>query len=209
MLERLAVRTLGRSAATGCAGSPAAVAPALASAGLPALSSLPSGAASTGSGSSASLRAVHGSRLPRHREGGNLAVARSGARTQQAETGASFPSALVTALLVMLLAIVMVVVPKLRHRAVPVPAGPVGAGAESAQARATPAPGVASGTDSVSRSKRMAARAFRPQVTRMDSAIAPMAADAFSRMAYDADHLTDPENEPRAEGESEERGDTE
>jgi hypothetical protein len=43
----------------------------------------------------------------------------------------------------------------------------------------------------------------------MDSSIAPMAADAFSRMAYDADNATHPENEPRAENESEDPGDTE
>jgi hypothetical protein len=38
----------------------------------------------------------------------------------------------------------------------------------------------------------------------MDSAIAPMAADAFSQMAHDADHPTDPEDEPRGEDEPEE-----
>jgi hypothetical protein len=42
----------------------------------------------------------------------------------------------------------------------------------------------------------------------MDSAIAPMAANAFSRMANDADPATDSQNEPRAENGSEDRGDT-
>jgi hypothetical protein len=107
-----------------------------------------------------------------------VTVAPSGARTERAETGASFPSALVTALLGLLLAIAMVVVPKLRHRAVPV------------------APGAA-------------ARAFKPQVIHMDSAVAPMAADAFSRMTDDADHAADAETGPRAQDESEDRGDTE
>ena len=94
--------------------------------------------------------------------------------------------------------------------AAPVPAGPVGARAESAQTRVAPAPGVASRTDSVPRPhNETAARAFRPRVIPMDSAIAPMAADAFSRMAYDADNATHPENEPRAEDESEDPGDTE
>jgi hypothetical protein len=94
--------------------------------------------------------------------------------------------------------------------AVPGPAGPVGARAGSAQTRAAPAPGVASGTDSVPRPhNETAARAFRARVIPMDSAIAPMAADAFSRMASGADNATDPENEPRAEDESEDPGDTE
>jgi hypothetical protein len=193
--ERRAVRALGRSAATGCAGSPEAVAPALASAGLPALSSAPPGAASTGSGSSATLRAVHGAPSPHHRAGGNVSVAPSEARTEQAQTSTSFPSALVTALLGLLLAIAMVVVPKLRHRAAPVAAGSVGA-ARSTQTRAAPAPGAATGTDRVSRPQNeTAARPFT-QVTPMDSAIAPMAADAFSQMARDADHVPDPEDEP-------------
>jgi hypothetical protein len=183
MLERLAIRALGRSAATGCAGSPAAVASALASAGLPALSSLPPGSASTGSGPSASFRAGYGTQSPqpRPRGGRTLAITPSRARTEQAETGASFPSAVVTALLVMLLAIAMVMVPKLRHRAAPVPAGPV----------------------SVPRPQRSpAARAIRAQVVPMDSAVAPMAAEAFSRMATDADEATSPGDEPRAEGET-------
>ena len=94
--------------------------------------------------------------------------------------------------------------------AVPVPAGPVGARAGSAQTRAAPAPAVASGTDSVPRPhNETAARAFRARVIPMDSAIAPMAADAFLRMADDADNATHPENEPRAEDESEDPGDTE
>ena len=94
--------------------------------------------------------------------------------------------------------------------AVPVPAGPVGARAGSAQTRAVPAPGVASGTHSVPRPhNKTAARASRPPVIPMDSAIAPMAADAFSRMAHDADNATDPESKPRAEDESEDPGDTE
>lgn len=92
----------------------------------------------------------------------------------------------------------------------PVPVGPVGARAGSAQTRAAPAPGVASGTDSDPRAhNETAARAFRALVMPMDSAIAPMAADAFSRMAYDADNATHAENEPRAEAESEDPGDTE
>jgi hypothetical protein len=43
----------------------------------------------------------------------------------------------------------------------------------------------------------------------MDPAIAPMAADAFSRMANDAGHPTDPESQPPVEGKPEERGNTE
>jgi hypothetical protein len=43
----------------------------------------------------------------------------------------------------------------------------------------------------------------------MDSAIAPMAADAFSRMAHNADHATDPKNEPQADDQHEDRDDTE
>jgi tetratricopeptide (TPR) repeat protein len=94
--------------------------------------------------------------------------------------------------------------------AVPVPAGPVGARGGSAQTRAAPAPGVASGTHSVARpDNERAARTFTARVIPMDSAIAPMAADAFSQMAYDADNATDPENGPRAEDESEDPGDTE
>lgn len=90
------------------------------------------------------------------------------------------------------------------------PARPVGARAGPAKTQAAPAPGVASGTDSVPRPhNETAARAFRRLVMPMDSAIAPMAADAFSRMAYDADNATHPENEPRAEDESEDPGDTE
>ncbi len=94
---------------------------------------------------------------------------------------------MVTALLGLLLAIAMVVVPKLRHRAVAVPVG----------------------TDSIRVPQNvMADRAFRAKVTPMDSAIAPMAADAFSRMANDADPAADSQNEPRAENDSEDRGDT-
>jgi hypothetical protein len=138
-----------------------------------------------------------------------VAVAPSGARTERAQTGASFPNALVIALLGLLLAIAMVVVPKLRHRAVPVPAGAVAAAAGLAQTRAAPATGVRSGTDAAPRSQdEVAARAFRPQVIQMDSAVAPMAADSFSRMTDDADHAADAENGPRAEDESEDRGDT-
>ena len=212
-LERRAILALGRSAATGCAGSPAAVAPALAAAGLPALSSLPPGGQRTGSDAtaraSASLRTVRGSRSPRARGGRSLAVAPSGERTERAGTGASFPSGLVTALLVLLLALAMVVVPKLRRGADPVAAGPLGARAEPAQTRAASAPEGASGTDSVPEPQNeMATRAFRTRVPRMDSAIAPMAADAFSRMAHDADHATDAGIEPRAEDESEDQGDT-
>ena len=184
-LERLAIRALGRSAATGCAGSPPAVAPALAAAGLPTLSSSP-GAASTSPAPGASLHA-RGSRSPGRRGGASLTVAPSGAHTERAETGASFPSAVVTALLGLLLAIAMVVMPKLRHRAVAVPVG----------------------TDSVrAPQNQVGDRAFRAKVTPMDSAIAPMAADAFSRMANDADPATDSQNEPRAENDSEDRGDT-
>ncbi|HEX3974969.1 MAG TPA: hypothetical protein VHW96_01835 [Solirubrobacteraceae bacterium] len=213
ILERLAVRALGRSAATGCAGSPAAVAPALASAGLPAPSSLPPGTTSTGSGPTANLRGLSGSRPPSRRGGGNVVVAPSGARTERAETSASFPSALVTALLGLLLAIAIVVVPKLRHRAVSGPADAVGAHAGLAQTHAAPAPapapGAASGTSSVPRPQNeTAAPASRARVAPMDSAIGPMAADAFSQMASDADQSTDPENEPRAEDESEDQGDT-
>jgi hypothetical protein len=200
--ERRAVRALGRSAATGCAGSPDAVAPALAAAGLPALSSAPPGAASTGSSSSATLRAVHGAPSSRHRSGGNLSVAPSKARTEQAQTSTPFPSALVTALLGLLLAIAMVVVPKLRHRAAPVPTGAIGAAAPSTQTRAAPPAGAAPGTDRVPRPQSdTTAGEFRPQVISMDSAIAPMAADAFSQMAHDADHATDPQDEPPAEDE--------
>jgi hypothetical protein len=189
MLERRAIRALGRSAATGCAGSAATVAPALAAAGLPALSP-PARAMSTASGSGARLRAAHGSRSPRRRGGANLAVTPSGAHTERAQAGASFPSALITSLLGLLLAIAMVVVPKLRHRAAPVP-------------------DVASGTGTLPPPQNeMAARTLRAQVIPMDSAIAPMAADAFSRMAHDADQAIDPENEPRGEHEPEDRGDT-
>ncbi len=189
MLERLAIHALGRSAATGCAGSAVTVAPALAAAGLPALS-LPAPPASADSGSGARLRAVHGS-LSAHRPGGaNLAVTPSGAHTERAQTGASFPSALITSLLGLLLAIAMVVVPKLRHRVAPVPEG-------------------ASATDTLPPpQKEMAARTLRAQVIPMDAAIAPMAADAFSRMTHDADQATDPENEPRGENESDDQGDT-
>jgi hypothetical protein len=68
----------------------------------------------------------------------------------------------------------------------------------------------AAGTDSVPRPRNeTAARAFRAPVMPMDSAIAPMAEDAFSRMAYDADNATHPESEPRAENESEDPGATE
>jgi hypothetical protein len=200
--ERRAVRALGRSAATGCAGPPDVVAPALAAAGLPALSSASPGAASTGSGSSATLRAVHGAPSPRHRSGGSVSVAPSKARTEQAQTSTSFPSAIVTALLGLLLAIAMVVVPKLRHRATPVPAGPIGAAAPSTQTRAAPPAGAAPGTDRVPRPQSdTTAGEFRPQVIPMDSAIAPMAADAFSQMAHDAHHATDPQDEPPAEDE--------
>jgi hypothetical protein len=173
------------------------VAPALASAGLPALSSLSPRAPSTGTGASARLHALHGA--PGPRRGAKVTVAPSGARTERAQTGASFPSALVIALLGLLLAIAMVVVPKLGHRAVPVSAGAVGAQA-----------GVDSGADAVPRPQdEVAARAFRPQVIQMDSAVAPMAADSFSRMTDDADHAAGAENGPRAEDESEDRGDTE
>jgi hypothetical protein len=91
-----------------------------------------------------------------------------------------------------------------------VSAGPVDARGGSAQTRAAPAPGVASGTHSVPRPRNeRAARPFRAPVIPMDSAIAPMAAEAFSRMAYDADNATHPENKPRTEDESEDPGDTE
>jgi hypothetical protein len=115
---------------------------------------------------------------------------------------------------VLLLAAAMVVVPKLRGRAVPVAAGLVGARAKPAQTQAAPAPGGASGTDSVPEPQsEMTTREFRPRVPRMDSAIAPMAAEAFSRMAHDADHATDAGTnagtESRAEEESEGQGDTE
>ena len=204
-LERRAIRTLERSSAMGCAGPPAAVAPALAAAGLPALSSVPPGAASTSSGPSASLR-THSS--PRRRGGGNLKVAPSEAHTERAQTGTSFPSAVVTALLGLLLAIAMVVVPKLRHRTVLVPAGPIGARSGSAQTQAAPTPGATSGTDSIPASKNETAdRAFRAQVPPMDSAIAPMAGAAFSRMANDADHTPEPQTHPRTEDESGDQGD--
>jgi hypothetical protein len=203
-LERLAVATLGRSAATGCAGSPAAVTRALglglAFAGLPALTSLPPGVAGTGSGpgTGASLHSARGSRSPGHTGSGNLAVTPARARTEQAETGASFPSALITALLVMLLAIAMVVVPKLRQRPAPVTAGSVGA------------PGVPSSTPTAPPPRaKMAGRPFKARAAPMDSAIAPMAADAFSRMATNGDHPTDPESEPGADDASEDPSDTE
>jgi hypothetical protein len=127
-----------------------------------------------------------------------VAVTPARARTEQAETGASFPSALVTALLVMLLAIAMVVVPKLRQRPAPVTAGSVGA------------PGVPSSTPTAPPPRaRMAGRPFKARVAPMDSGMAPMAADAFSRMANDGDHPTDPESEPGADDASEDPSDTE
>ena len=138
-----------------------------------------------------------------------MKVAPSEAHTERAQTGTSFPSAVVTALLGLLLAIAMVVVPKLRHRAVPMPAGPIGARSGSAQTQAAPTPGATSGPDSIPASKNETAdRAFRAQVPPMDSAIAPMAADAFSRMANDAEHTPEPQNHPRTENESGDQGDT-
>ena len=127
-------------------------------------------------------------------------MAPSGARTEQAQTSTSFPSALITALLVLLLAIAMVVVPKLRHRAVLAPAG---AAARSRQTRAAPVPGPAAGSDRVPRPRSDTTARFHRQVIPMDSAIAPMAADAFSQMAGDADPPNDPREEPRADGEPE------
>ena len=198
-LERLAVAALGRSAATGCAGSPVAVGRALglelAPVGLPALTALPPrvvGSTGAGAGATtvASLRSARGSRSA---GSGNLAVTRARARTEQAETGASFPSALVTALLALLLAIAMVVVPKLRHRPAAVTAGSVGA------------PGVPSSTPRTTTGRRP----FNARVAPMDSAIAPMAADSFSRLATDPHPTTDPENQLPAEDASEDRSDPE
>ncbi len=204
-LERLAVAALGRSAATGCAGSPAAVTRmlAMASGGLPALSSISPGTAGTGSGSApgASLHSARGGRSS-SAGSGNLAVTPARARTEQAETGASFPSAFVTALLLILLAVAMVVVPKLRHRPAPV-AGTVGA-AGVAQSRAEPAPGARSGTPTAAPPRtKTGGRPFRTRVAPMDSAIAPMAADAFSRMSNDVDEAADPESTPPADDASE------
>ncbi|MFZ1997301.1 MAG: hypothetical protein WAU75_24505, partial [Solirubrobacteraceae bacterium] len=70
-------------------------------------------------------------------------------------------------------------------------------------------PGEASGADGAPRTPRMmAARALRPQVIPMDPKIAPMAADSFSRMASDHD-ASDPDHEPRADGESADAADAE
>ena len=170
MLERLAIHALGRSAATGCAGSPATVAPALTAAGLPTLLVAGSREHQLGLGRQPPRRPWLA--VARRRGGANLTVTPSGAHTERAQTGASFPSAVVTSLLGLLLAIAMVVVPKLRHRVV------AGAGASAP-------------TPSVPPQNEMGDRAFRARVIPMDSAIAPMAADAFSRMANDADPATD------------------
>src|SRR5581483_12204115 len=116
-----AITALTHAAATGCAGSPAAVAQALSAAGLtPAVlspagvtgSSVTAAAGVTATPApSAKLTGAHGSRsLQRSGD-----VSRSASGTEKAQTGGSFPSAIVSALAGLLLALAMVIVPKLRR----------------------------------------------------------------------------------------------
>jgi hypothetical protein len=195
-LERLAVTALGRQTGASCAGSTSASS--VGTQATSALSSSPaesagSSGASGGSGANAGLSSVHASGSPQSSRGGKVNVSPSGERTEQAATGGSFPSAILTALLGLLLAIAIVVVPKLRRdRALP---ALVGIAAEPDRPRAetaSPAPG--SGTRGTSGAQSaMILRALRRRtVTRMDPAIAPMAADAFDRMAGDAERGPDP-----------------
>lgn len=107
-------------------------------------------------------------------------MAPSQARTEQAQAGGgSFPSALVTALLGLLLALAMVIAPKLRRDAEA--AGPI-----------TPPRPPTYGPERPISFKRMTAL--------IDPAIKPMAGDAFTSMADEND--APPEDYPDAPDDS-------
>jgi hypothetical protein len=180
--ERRALEALTRSAATGCAGGRADVAPAVALANLPALSASPPNSVSATParpGSPGVSRASYSSNAP---GGGNGAtITSSRARTEQAGTPGSFPSAVVTALLGLLLALAMVIAPKLRRRPV---AAAAGVAAASRGSRAIEAVASTNGRapDAPTAPVR---QPITPVVKPTDPAIAPMAADAFTTMAGD------------------------
>jgi hypothetical protein len=204
-LERLAVTALARRTGENCAGS--ALLSSSSDTGRTSTMSSSSSADVAPSGVRASPSAVRASRSPQSRHKANLSVSPSRARTERAATGTSFPGAILTALLGLLLATAIVVVPRLRRqRAHP---ALVGAAASRdrppAQAASpspspfpspSPSPPPGSGTGGTARAQSAAIlRALRRRtVTRMDPAIAPMAADVFERMAGDGDRVADPDD---------------
>jgi hypothetical protein len=130
---------------------------------------------------SAKLTGAHGSRsLQRSGDVSHLA-GRSASGTEKAQTGGSFPSAIVSALAALLLALAMVIIPKLRRRPQTAAAGSVALhGADSPVVAATPsARESAPGRPGVGGRKLP----FRRMTAPMDPVIAPMAADAYTSMA--------------------------
>lgn len=190
ILERHALTELTRTAMTGCAGQPTQVVSAVAAATLPSLSASPPSTVVPVSGPSAQLSAVHASSSRHGGTPGSLSVARSRVRTEQAGTGGgTFPSAVVTALLGLLLAVAMVVVPKLRrYSAAPAAAGAaIGAGAAARRNNRRDIESAASAAPASAPSAEAppADRPIRSLVRPTDPTIAPMAANAYSSMASD------------------------
>jgi len=184
--ERRALKALMGSGATGCDGQPGAAAQAVAMAGLSTLSlSPPSGVTATAAGQGGAKnmsRASYSSDSPAG--GGAASIRPSKARTEQAGTSGSFPSAVVTALLGLLLALAVVIAPKLRHRPASAMAGVAG---PSRGGRVNQA----ASPDVVDRGAHAPTYAAPRPITQVvkptDPAIAPMAADAYASMAGDDD----------------------
>jgi hypothetical protein len=161
---------------------------------LPTLSATPpTGVPASAAETSAKLGTVHASGK-NGSQSGSLNIASSGPQTEQAEAGGSFPSALLAALLGVLLALTMVIAPKLRRHPAATPAGAASAGTAfpvavppaRAPTHASPA-AEARASRTPQAPERAVDRPSKRGLTPMDPAIAPMAGDAYSTMAGDPD----------------------
>jgi hypothetical protein len=196
--ERRALRALTRSGATGCdAGQPTGVTPGVTTAGLPLLSATPPSGVTATPAKHTSQRASRASYSSDGPAGGSANIAPSRARTEKAEASGSFPSAILTALLGLLLALAMVVAPKLRRRPATA-AGGLAAASRGARVTQAGAPATA---DRGPRAQTSAARRPITQVVKpTDPAIAPMAADAYATMAGDDEGAAEHSGVDEAEG---------
>jgi hypothetical protein len=179
--ERRALGALTRGAATGCAGRSADVPTAAATGNLPALSATPPSGLTPAPGRHASESVSRASYSSNRPGSGNANSPSSRSRTEQAETSGSFPSALLTALLGLLLALAMVIVPKHRRPA----SAPAGVDASSNGVRVTEATAATAAAGEPRTQVSEARQPITQVVPPTDPAIAPMAADAFTRMAGD------------------------
>ncbi len=181
-LERRAVIALAQRAGTSCAGATSApMSTTSEMTPVGAVSSAPSQSAASASG--ATLTGARGSRsgAAKGGRGASMDLAPSGAHTEQAGTGsASFPSAILTALLGLMLAVALVVVPKLRGHPSLVGATPA--------IRRRPS---ATEPESV-----LAALEPGPRFSEMDPAVGPMAAQVFDQMADEDARPPEPDDGP-------------